>query len=70
MVLENSIGVVLAIIVATLGAIVYSLRVLILLERRIARMDVHLELLVKSVLKDETEIEEMLKKEMKKTRRR
>jgi hypothetical protein len=32
-------GVTLAIIVGTLAAIVYSLRILVLLERRVARMD-------------------------------
>jgi hypothetical protein len=59
---ENEAAVILAIIIGTLAAIVYSLRVLILLERRIARIDVHIELMAKSILKDEEDIENMLKK--------
>ncbi|MBW2982736.1 hypothetical protein KY327_00360 [Candidatus Woesearchaeota archaeon] len=58
--LQNEAAVILAIIIGTLAAIVYSLRVLILLERRIARIDMHIELMAKSILKDEEEIEGML----------
>ncbi len=46
----------LAIILGTLMAIVYSLRILVLLERRIARMDHHLELMTMAVLKDEKQL--------------
>jgi len=49
--------VILAIIIGTLFAIVYSLRVLVLMERRMARIDVHIEALVHSVLTEETKIE-------------
>ncbi len=59
-------AVILAIIIGTLAAIVYSLRVLILLERRIARIDTHIELMARSILKDEDEIETLLKKSKKK----
>ncbi len=59
-------NVILAIIIGTLAAIVYSLRVLILLERRIARIDKHIELMTRSVLKDEEEIEELLTHKLKK----
>ena len=45
--------VVLGIIVGTLAAIVYSLRVLILLERRIARMDLNIESLTRKILAEE-----------------
>jgi hypothetical protein len=38
--------VILAIILGTLFAIVYSLRVLVLMERRISRIDMHIESLV------------------------
>lgn len=58
----NESAVILAVIIGTLAAIVYSLRVLILLERRIARIDTHIELMAKSILKDEQEIEAMLTK--------
>lgn len=43
----------LAIVIGTLAAIVYSLRILVLLERRIARIDKHIELLAMNILKDE-----------------
>ncbi|MBD3209389.1 hypothetical protein GF367_03135 [Candidatus Woesearchaeota archaeon] len=66
---ENEAAVILAIIIGTLAAIVYSLRVLILLERRIARIDVHIELMAKSILKDEQEIEGMLKKHPKRRKK-
>ena len=46
----------LAIILGTLVAIVYSLRILVLLERRIARMDHHVELLAMNILKDEKKL--------------
>jgi hypothetical protein len=59
----NESVVILAIILGTLAAIVYSLRVLILLERRIARIDMHIELMAKSILKDEEEIEGIIKKQ-------
>ncbi len=62
----NESVVILAIILGTLAAIVYSLRVLVLLERRIARIDTHIELMAKSILKDEEEIERMVRKQLKK----
>ncbi len=49
----------LAIILGTLAAIVYSLRILILLERRIARIDRHIEMLVDKVLIEEKKIEKV-----------
>ncbi|MCH8328769.1 MAG: hypothetical protein IIB81_00040 [Nanoarchaeota archaeon] len=55
----------LAIIVGTLGAIVYSLRVLVLMERRIARIEGHIERAVDKVMKEETRIEKVLKKKRK-----
>ncbi len=54
--------VILALILGTLAAIVYAMRVLVLLERRIARIDTHIELMTRSVLKDEQEIEGMINK--------
>ena len=50
--------VILAVILGTLFAIVYSLRVLVLMERRIARIDTHIESLVTQVLVEENRIEE------------
>ena len=49
--------VVLGIIIGTLAAIVYSLRVLILLERRISRMDLNIESLTRKVLAEELRLE-------------
>ena len=51
----------LAIIVGTLAAIVYSLRVLVLMERRIARIEVHIENVVNKVMREELKIEKALK---------
>lgn len=50
-------GAILAIILGTLAGIVYSLRVLILVERRIARIDINLESITKRVLEQELRIE-------------
>ena len=52
----------LAIIVGTLAAIVYSLRILVLMERRIARREMHIENVVGKVMKEELKIEKSLKK--------
>ncbi len=46
----------LAIILGTLLAIVYSIRILVLLERRIARIDHHIELMAMSILRDEQKL--------------
>lgn len=54
--------VILAVILATLAAIVYSLRILVLLERRISRMDGNLQHIVMKVAKEEYKIEDMLGK--------
>ncbi len=43
----------LAVVVGTLAAIVYSMRILVLMERRIARIDKHIELMAMNILKDE-----------------
>jgi len=50
-------GAILAIILGTLAGIVYSLRVLILVERRIARIDINLETITKRILEQELRIE-------------
>lgn len=58
MVTETGIqGVILAIILGTLAGIVYSLRVLVLVERRIARIDFNIESLTKKILEEELKIE-------------
>ena len=50
-------GAILAIILGTLAGIVYSLRVLILVEKRIARIDLNLESITKRILEQELRIE-------------
>jgi hypothetical protein len=55
-------AVILAIIIGTLAAIVYSLRILVLLERRIAKIDINLERIVDRIASEETKIEKMMKK--------
>lgn len=54
--------VIMAIIVATLFAIVYSLRILVLMERRVARIDKHIEMLAEKIIVEERKIEKKLKK--------
>jgi hypothetical protein len=49
--------VMLAIVIGVLAAVVYSLRILVLLERRIGRIDLHIERLVEKVAKEEIIIE-------------
>ena len=52
----------LAIIVGTLAAIVYSLRILVLMERRIARIEMHIENVIGKIMKEELKIEKNIKK--------
>ena len=54
--------VILAVIIGTLAAIVYSLRVLILLERRVANMEMNIQKMTSKVLREETAIERAIKK--------
>ena len=64
---EDLLVVVLAIIISTLAAIVYSLRILVLLERRIARMDENLLIITKKIAEEEIRIEheqEVIEKEL------
>lgn len=49
--------IILAIIVGTLAAIVYSLRILVLLERRIARVDINIEKIARRIVAEEMKIE-------------
>lgn len=56
----------LAIIIGTLAAIVYCLRVLVLMERRVAKIESHLDKIVHKVLKEESSIRSLLGKKRKK----
>lgn len=63
---EPVFGIILAIVIGTLAAIVYSLRILVLMERRIARIDRHIEMLIDKVLIEEKKIEKAVGKKPKK----
>lgn len=54
--------IILSVIIGTLAAIVYSLRVLVLMERRIARIESHIERVVNKVMLEEVRIEKRLKR--------
>ncbi len=62
--------VILAIIVGTLFAIIYSLRILVLVERRIARMDENLLLITRKIASEELKIERQEKAILKSIKRR
>jgi hypothetical protein len=53
---------ILAVIIGTLAAIVYSLRILVLMERRVAKMEFHVEKIVEKVLSEEVSLERSFKK--------
>jgi hypothetical protein len=74
---DATLTVTLAIVIGTLAAIVYSLRILVLLERRISRIDKHIELMALNILRDEKKelleeekIEKMLQSSMKRGSRK
>ena len=54
--------VILAVIIGTLAAIVYSLRVLILLERRVASMEENIQKIAHKIVVDEEAIKRVLGK--------
>ena len=65
MAIENLLYVTLAIIIGTLAAIVYALRVLVLMERRVARIDKHIEMLAEKMIVEEHRIERIVGKKKK-----
>ena len=62
MAFEDMSLVILSVIIGTLAAIVYSLRVLILMERRVAKIEMHIEKLAERIIQEELKIEKKLKK--------
>lgn len=50
-------GFIIWVILAMLGAILYSMRYLILLERKIARIDINLDRIARRILEKEKDIE-------------
>lgn len=59
---EVLIRIVLAVIVGVLFGIVYCMRVLVLMERRVARIEEHIDRVVHKVLEEEVRIERSVKK--------
>lgn len=59
---EVLLRIVLAVIVGVLFGIVYCLRVIVLMERRVARIEEHLDTLVHKILREETTIEKRIKR--------
>ena len=59
-------GVILAIIIGTLAAIVYSLRILVIMERRVAKIEQHIELLAEKIIREELRIEREVDNDLKK----
>lgn len=53
---------ILFIIIGTLAAIVYSLRILVIMERRVAKMERHVEKITQRVLREELKLERALKR--------
>ena len=58
--------VILAVIIGTLAAIVYSLRILIMMERRVASMEQNIQKMTSRVLREEKVIENLLGKKVRK----
>jgi hypothetical protein len=52
----------LAVIVGTLAAIVYCIRVLILMERRVARIEEHIDNIAHKILVEEQTIEKAMRR--------
>ena len=61
---------ILAIIIATLAAIVYSLRVHLLVERRVAGMELNIQKIASLILKEEVKIEKALVRKKPVTRKK
>ena len=57
--------IILAVIIGTLLAIVYSMRLLVLMERRVARMEMHIEKIAAKIVHEEYRIEKQLGKKKK-----
>lgn len=59
---ETILRLTLAVILATLAAMVYSLRVIILMDRRIAKIEMHIDRMVHKTLQEEYKIERAIKR--------
>ncbi|OIO65053.1 hypothetical protein AUJ68_04235 [Candidatus Woesearchaeota archaeon CG1_02_57_44] len=61
---------ILAIVVGTLAAIVYSLRLLFLIERRVANVEEHIERVANNLLKEELKIEKAVGRKVSKGKKK
>jgi len=59
---EVLVRIVLAVIVGVLFGIVYCMRVLVLMERRVARIEEHMDTIMHKVLQEEIRIERGIKR--------
>jgi hypothetical protein len=59
---EALIRIVLAVIVGVLFGIVYCMRVLVLMERRVARIEEHIDSVIHKILQEEIKIEKATKR--------
>jgi len=66
---ETLIRIVLAMIVGALFGIIYTMRVLVLMERRMARIEAHLDRLIHKILSTELKIEKRISKTGKRRRK-
>jgi hypothetical protein len=62
----DTIEITLAVVVGMLLAVIFALRILVIMERRVARMELHIERLATSILKEEHTIEKGILKPKKK----
>ena len=62
MVEDVLIRLVLAVIVAVMLGIIYCLRVLVLMERRVAKIEHHIDIVVQKILREEFRIERNIKR--------
>ena len=55
-------GVTLSLIIGTLFAIVYALRAAVLMERRMGRIELHIEKIAERIIREELKIERAIKR--------
>ena len=67
---EQMLLVILSVIIGTLAAIVYSLRILVVMDRRIERIEEHIERVATRMIKEELKIERAVLKKKPKRRKK
>lgn len=59
---EAVLRITLAAVIGALAAIIYCLRILVLMERRVAKIEMHIDSIVSKILKEELKIKRIIKK--------